>query len=76
MCVRAKEEVRKETVISSWTSEMKEEDERGRGGGGGCVDLKCLCVSGGGVMIWRRASDSLEHSLAAPLRGIKGDSAS
>lgn len=36
-----------------------------RGGGG--VDLKCLSVSGGGVMIWRRASDSLQLSLAALL---------
>ncbi len=64
LCVRVRkgEEVRKKkTVISSRTSEMKEEQRRGGGG----VDLKCLSVSGGGVMIWRRASDPLQLSLAA-----------
>lgn len=41
--------------------------ERERRRGGGRVDLKCLSVSGGGVMIWRRASDPLQLSLAALL---------
>lgn len=68
MCVRKREDVREETVISSQTSEMKEEERRGGGGGGGgSVDSKCLSVSGGGVMIWRGASDPLQRSLAALL---------
>lgn len=64
MCVSVREEARKETVIFPRTSEMREEE---RHGGGGRVDLKCLSVSGGGVMIRRRASDPLQLSLAALL---------
>lgn len=46
VCVRERksQEMRKETVISSWTSDMKEEESRG---GEGSVDLKCLSASGG-----------------------------
>lgn len=63
LCVRKGEEEREETVMSSWTSEMRKEERRG----GGRVDLKCLSVSGGGVMIQRRASDPLQLSLTALL---------
>lgn len=54
---------REEAVMFSWTSEMREEERRG----GGSVDLKCLSVSGGGVMIQRGASDPLQLSLGALL---------
>lgn len=53
VCGNKREEVRKEAVMSSWTSETREEERRG----GGRVDLKCLSVSGGCVMIQRGASD-------------------